>query len=764
MKKVKSKSLVVNIVLLFLILNIISLFLFSRYSFTRAQSDNLDSARDSILGMVKEKGVCIADVFDKIESNAELLGLTMENELMNEQSQTLSPDYEIIEDNTLVRAKNSSKSDEEQSNAIRPNTTRLTPELIREINATERLDKSFSKIVENDVVTWTYIVTKDNILRCTPYTSLPDYYNGAHAQVADDFYRIADEKNNPDKKVVWTKIYYDYLGKGWVKTCSRPVYDTDGELFGVVSIDVSVSAVQRMFFGDFMVWDTGKVCWADKEGNVIYHSDYSDITAEQGEKLNMNVLMEDMTVSKEKAMRKAFSGETGISFYTDNGSKMLVYTEVEGFDSVLYLEIDMDEFKASELMDITGIWIIIIIDIAFVIICAGLLYLYISRPLKRLMHQSEQIAGGNFRFAEDNTEDSSVFYEISSLNKAFQTMNKSIQEYTDNLLERNRELSIIMASIDETLMISDLDGNVELKAQDKNILPREIIKRGIDEVLRTMESYEEQIVLNGEVYRVSYYPVFNELTITSVVISSACITKNVLIEKELQQIEKMAGVGQLAAAIVHELKNSLALINGATYILGITTEENSKEVKTIKDAVMDAENIIHTLLDYSQMDDFGVEAIHIRTVISQILLLAKKEMISKGITVEMDVSNDCYINSSGRSALKVILQNIILNAIQQFTEEGKIIITAAETEDTVSITITDTAGGIALSDKESIFEPFITAKEEGHGIGLWITKQLVDGLNGTINVSEPENGMTSFTIDLPKSEKEDEEDGKGTAD
>lgn len=757
----RQRSLIVTIVILFLVLNVFSIFAFSRYAISKSETQSLDSAKDSILEMVKEKGVCVSDTFDKIESNAELLGVAMENELEDNQKKVAPSDYHITEDNILVRDRNSSKEDFEQSNVIRPNTSKMSQDLIRTINATERLDKALSSIASNDIVEWTYIITKDNFMRCMPYTNLPDYYNDAHAQIKDDFYKIANEENNPDRKIVWTNIYYDYLGKGWMTTCSRPVYDSNDELFAVVSIDVSIKEMQSVYFEDFPLGDTGKVCWADKQGNVIYHSDYQDMTAEQGEKFGMNVFDEEMSGSKEAALEDAFSGKTGITFFRDKGSKMLVYTDIKGCDSVLFFEVDMDEFKASEEIDITGMWIIVGLGVVFIIICAAFLYLYISRPLNRLVKKSERISKGNFKVIEDE-DDSSGFYEIASLNQAFKTMNESLEKYTDNLIERNRELSIVMDSIEETLMIADLDGNIDLKSTDKKPLPEEILKNGVSRVIETGRTYKEQPVVGNEVYKNIYYPVFTEGKLTSVVVSSACITKNVLMEKELQQIEKMAGVGQLAAAIVHELKNSLALVNGATYILEMTMEDSSAEVNTIKDAVMDAQNIIDTLLEYSQKDEHGVEPIHIRTMINQILLLAKKEMISKGIEVDVDCSDECYYNSSGRTALKVILQNIILNAIQQFSEEGSIYIKLTEDDDAISIAITDTAGGIKAEDKDSIFEPFVTTKDDGNGIGLWITKQLVESLNGSIRVSEPGEGMTTFTVVLPRNGEEGESDDEGT--
>ena len=104
----------------------------------------------------------------------------------------------------------------------------------------------------------------------------------------------------------------------------------------------------------------------------------------------------------------------------------------------------------------------------------------------------------------------------------------------------------------------------------------------------------------------------------------------------LQQLEKMAGIGQLSAAIVHELKNALALIKGAAYILQIIDdgEKGKKEVDTIMKAVEEAENVMATLLDFSRKDSGKREMISLASMISQILLLSKKEIIGRNIQVD----------------------------------------------------------------------------------------------------------------------------------
>ena len=148
--------------------------------------------------------------------------------------------------------------------------------------------------------------------------------------------------------------------------------------------------------------------------------------------------------------------------------------------------------------------------------------------------------------------------------------------------------------------------------------------------------------------------------------------------------------------------------------------------------------------------------IHIGTVINQILLLSKKEIIRKGITVKKNIDNECYVNSTSREAIKVILQNIILNAIQAVNFDGRIDISCLQNNEEVIVKIKDNGGGIKIHPKEKIFDPFISTKEDGNGIGLWITKKLMTSLNGEIIIDEPNKGETEFTLCIPTNRKEQE--------
>lgn len=650
----KNKSLALTVIVIFLVFNIFSVAFFTLYVQHNGQSQAATYAKESSLEVIKEKSELISLSFDRIRSQVSLIGMYMEEQLTEEVSDTLSDEYVIMDDGTITRKRDYEKSAETQSNIIVASTTPLSPQLIREINLTERLDRYFEEISKEEDTTWCYIVTKDNLLRCSPYSDLKTVFDDAHSQISDTFYTAADEKNNPEHEAVWTVPYFDYLGTGWTRTCSQPLYENDGELFGVICLDLSIAKMKAEYFDGFSLGESGKICWMGNDGQLYYHTDYEDVTGNQGEIFEKNIFDAEMSAEHENVLRNhVIKEDSGISFFSENGKQiMLVYAQIEGTDSVLFMEMEMDEFNLIYDIGADGIAVIVLLDIILTIIFAFMLYKQFSQPMRRLVKQAERITAGDYSTILTDESDNGGYYEIVRLNEAFQTMNESIQ-------------------------------------------------------------------------------------------------KTILMEKELQQIEKMAGVGQLSAAIVHELKNILALIKGAAYILDKTGNESKEEIHTIQKAADEAENVIRTLLDFSGRDKNGSDMIHIATVVNQILLLSKKEIIRKDIHVTKKLDEKCYVNSDSREAVKVILQNIIINAIQAVDYEGKIEIGCCHINENVIIHIKDNGSGIKLEPKEKIFEPFVSTKDNGNGIGLWITKRLIDSLGGRISVEETVNGETEFTIFIP---------------
>ncbi len=754
--KTGKMSLTIKVILIFLIFNILSVMIFTVYMQRSSQKGAMEYTRNSLLEMTKEKGQLLSITFDRIRNRVEVMGMYMEEALRQDVSRSLDSQYALTEEGTMYRKRDNSRNRNEQSNIVVPNTSPLSEELIYEINVTEALDSYFEQIIENEEVSWCYIVTKGNLLRCSPYGNLNDFFTSDHSQVSDIFYTQATNQYNPEHKAVWTEPYYDYLGTGWTITCSQPVYDKDGELFGVICLDLSIEKIKEKYFAELSSSQVEKQCWMSNNGEVYYHTDYDRLTANQGETLEKNIFEEPLTGSRRNAIKKGvLSGGSGIEYFEENGEqRMFIYSQVAGADSVIFTEIGVDDFNSFYTVNLKGIMFVTLINIVLAVIFALVLYFGFSKPMKSLVNQAQKISKGNYSTVQFKKENYYGNNEICKLNEALRIMNENIVTYMESLIDKNREIKVILDAIEETLMIVDIDGNVNLKSKDFVTIPAKELKNGITEVLATRSPFSEQQVVEGEAYKNQYYPILKDGKVIKIVVSRECITKTVLQEKELQQIEKMAGVGQLAAAIVHELKNILARIRGAAYILKLTGSEESEELCAIQKGVDEAEDVISTLLDFSKRDKNGSEMIHLGTLVNQILLLSKKEIIGKGITIRKEIDNEFYVNSNGREAIKVVLQNIIINAIQAVHCEGEIIIECCRKGENAYIRIKDNGDGIKVTPKEKVFEPFLTTKESGTGIGLWITKRLIDTLEGNIIVQEPREGGTEFIVLIPVERKE----------
>ena len=750
------KSFTANIILIFLIFNLFSVMIFTIYMQRSGQKAALEYARSNLLEVTKEKSELLAIAFDRIRNRTESTGIYMEEVLGQDISLSIGEEYILTEDKTVMRKRDKNRSASSQSNVFVPAQTLLSEDLIREINATEKLDPYFSHIIKNEDVSWCYIVTGENLLRCSPYRNLSEFFSRDHSQVSDIFYTNATDKNNPDHSAVWTQPYFDYLGTGWIMTCSQPVYDEKGELFGVICLDLSINKVKEKYFNGFSLGETGKLCWMSNQGQVYYHTDYDSLTADQGEILEKNIFEDDLSASREKVLKDGvLKGGSGIEVWNENGKKkMFIFSQVNGTDSVLFMEIGMEDFQSFYEVDLKGIMVVGFINLILSVCFAMILYYRFSRPMKKLVDQAQRISEGGYAEVHFKRPCNSGYDEMNRLNEALCIMNENLVSYTESLRDKNREIGVILEAIDETLMIVDTDGTIILKSKDFTAIPERGLKNSIEKVVAACTVFEEQVIVGAEVYKNAYYPILKGSSVDKIVVSSECITKAMLVEKELQQIEKMAGVGQLAAALVHEMKNILARIGGAAYLLKFTAAGKSEEAETIQKAVNEAEDLIAALLDFSARDKNGSEMIHLGTLINQILLLFKKEIIGKDIVVSKEIDGECYINSNGREAVKVILQNIISNAIQAAGSGGKIKIICRQEGDRAVVRIRDSGPGICVAPKEKIFEPFLTTKENGNGIGLWITKRLVDTLEGTIIVEEPEGGGAEFSVFIPVEKRE----------
>lgn len=231
------------------------------------------------------------------------------------------------------------------------------------------------------------------------------------------------------------------------------------------------------------------------------------------------------------------------------------------------------------------------------------------------------------------------------------------------------------------------------------------------------------------------------------------VTERNRMEEELIQSERLGIIGKMAASLAHEINNPLGVVQANAEDL-MYEEDLSPEVKdslrAIQRNAMRAGEITKGLLEAASPRPMALDSIEVGALVADSLSLlgskGKRERLSVRLPEE-----DLYIRGDER-ALQQVLVNLVFNSLAVTGEDGSIVISACgdgEERRTVRIEVRDDGTGIERHNLRQIFEPFFSSRKGGFGLGLFITRRMVERLDGLIFAeSEPGKG-TSLYLEFP---------------
>ena len=232
------------------------------------------------------------------------------------------------------------------------------------------------------------------------------------------------------------------------------------------------------------------------------------------------------------------------------------------------------------------------------------------------------------------------------------------------------------------------------------------------------------------------------------------ITERKLNEQKEKLLEKQTLTGKVARVIAHEIKNPLTNIHLSLAELRLilndkNSDENPDDFLDIIDRNSRRINIlIEDLLNATRFDTINLADFFIHDLIGETLQHVKDRAKLKEIKIEKEIQDNILIKGD-KEKLSIALLNILVNAIEAITTEGKLKILATANTTSVNITISDNGKGISQSDLNKLFEPFFTSKHGGTGLGLTATHTIISKHDGNIKVNSEINKGTSFIITLP---------------
>jgi PAS domain S-box-containing protein len=227
-------------------------------------------------------------------------------------------------------------------------------------------------------------------------------------------------------------------------------------------------------------------------------------------------------------------------------------------------------------------------------------------------------------------------------------------------------------------------------------------------------------------------------------------------QETLVRQEKLAVLGQLAGGVGHELRNPLGAISNAVYFLNMVLEEPDPEIREtveiLEKEVKTSETIISSLLDFARAKPPTRQKVNVNHVVQEAL---SRTAVPENVEVVSQLDEALPIILADPDQLVQVFGNIILNATQAMGEGGRLVVkTEVPSPEWVAVSFADTGLGIPEENLDKLFEPLFTTKAKGVGLGLAVTKTLVEGHEGTIEVESELRKGSTFTVRLPIHGKE----------
>jgi len=220
----------------------------------------------------------------------------------------------------------------------------------------------------------------------------------------------------------------------------------------------------------------------------------------------------------------------------------------------------------------------------------------------------------------------------------------------------------------------------------------------------------------------------------------------------LRRSEKLSTLGEMAAMLAHEIRNPLGSIRGTAEILRDDFRPGDPKHEFIEIQIKETERLNHVVEDFLRMarqQPVELRDCSIREELETIVTLVTRDAQDRGIALRLEASPQETIVRGDGEKLRQAFLNIVINALQATPSGGSVNIVLNRIDSEFEITFRDSGTGIAPDDLQRIFEPFYTTKPDGTGLGLAVTRKIIEAHGGTLVVKSELGHGTTVLVRLP---------------
>jgi signal transduction histidine kinase len=233
---------------------------------------------------------------------------------------------------------------------------------------------------------------------------------------------------------------------------------------------------------------------------------------------------------------------------------------------------------------------------------------------------------------------------------------------------------------------------------------------------------------------------------------NAMANRLVELQEDVKRQERQAMFGRIAAGLFHDLSHPIQnLGNSARLLARDDTDKESRDTfhRTIERELATLKRFMDDLRNIAKPKPIERVPVDLNTALAEIVDAMRPEAEQAGLTLEARYVDGSIVIEGDRFALGRVHRNLIKNAIQATASGGRVLVTTAHVNGWAEVNVTDTGAGIPAERLEKIFDDFVTTKRRGLGLGLAISKRIVEQLDGTITVESQLGRGTSFTLRFP---------------
>ncbi len=221
--------------------------------------------------------------------------------------------------------------------------------------------------------------------------------------------------------------------------------------------------------------------------------------------------------------------------------------------------------------------------------------------------------------------------------------------------------------------------------------------------------------------------------------------------EKAKEAARLAAIGKVSAGVAHEIRNPLGGMKGAMEVISSDYKPDHPKfrfVKIIEKEIGRVNRIVEDFLNFARPRKPELAPTNLNHLLSSVLYMNEKAMNKKNISHTCSFDESLPISFLDSNKIKQVFLNVILNGMDSMPDGGELELISRRFKKTLEVLISDTGQGVNQENEAQLFEPFFTTRPKGTGMGLAISKQIVDQHGGKISINNRTDGRRGATVKI----------------